>query len=219
MERISKAQLLVACLGLALAGPAFADREPPKLGGFVLGGRLGFAFPEGKIDRGAQKGISSAVPLAIPLELDLGGRFPFGLAVGAYFQLAPGATDCPSNETCEALYSRLGVQMEYRFLNGQRVMPWVGGGLGWEWFSFREEAPGVAAATVTATGPELSLQGGVDFRLGRRWAIGPYLTLAFGRFDREELKSSFGNASATVPSGDRTTHTWIHLGVRSSVTF
>jgi len=216
MARTSKALLLLA--GLSLAAPAFGDGPPPKLGGFVLGARLGFAFPEGKADAGAAEPLRRAVPVAIPFELDLGGRFPFGLALGAYFQLAPGVPDCPAGETCDALYSRIGVQAEFRFRNGSRVMPWVGGGLGWEFFSFREELNGLGA-TLTATGPELSLQGGVDFRLGRRWAIGPYLTLAFARFDRERLETSLGNATATVPSGDRSTHTWIHLGVRSSVTF
>ena len=217
MSRHVKALALLG--GMALAGPAFAQGETPKLGGFVLGARLGLAFPGGKIDRAASEGISYAVPVAVPFELDVGGRFSFGLGLGGYFQLAPAATDhCPAGHTCSALSFRLGVQGEYRFRNGERVMPWVGAGFGWEFFALEEKAGG-QTTTATAWGPEGNVQGGVDFRLGRRWAIGPYLALHFARFDKEKVDGPAGNQTVTVPSGERATHTWTIVGVRSSVTF
>lgn len=216
MARIAKALLLVS--GFALAGPALADDLPPKLGGFVLGARLGLAIPGGRAARGTEN-IGYAVPVAVPFQLDLAGRLSFGLGFGGYFQLAPGGTDhCPADATCSALSMRLGLQAEYRFLQGRRVMPWVGAGVGLEWLFLRLEAGGQESRSYYS-GPEGVLQGGVDFRLGRRWAIGPYLALHVAEYSRRRFETPLGTQDETIPSGERATHTWTVLGVRSSVTF
>jgi hypothetical protein len=195
---------------------AAADDLPPKLAGFLLGVRLGLAIPLGKMASGNTWPISHWVPLNVPIQLDFGGRLGSGLGIGGYFQFAPHATaNCPSGN-CYALSFRVGLQAEFRFLNEEGpMMPWVGAALGWEWLKAWEEAH-LFGGEYLLSGPELVLQGGVDFRLGRRWALGPYLAVHVSQY---YWSGSTLSSSGPLPSSDFTTHAWIILGVRSSVTF
>ena len=194
-----------------------ADDLPPKLGGLVVGARIGFGFSVGTL-KASWSAVSHYAPWSVPLELELSGRLRSGLGFGGYFQFAPaGTANCPSSGMCHALTLRTGLRAEFRFLNGWLVMPWFGAAFGWEWLMLREG--GFLAQTVNLSGPELGLQAGVEFRIGRRWTIGPYVAAHLSQYVLFNIEGFFGEDAQVFPSSERTVHAWLMAGGRTSVTF
>src|SRR5512139_3963673 len=68
--------------------------------GFVIGGRLGLAFPGGEV-AGNEK-LGDYVDWAMPLQLDIGGRGE-RFAVSGYLRLAPGKLDPSIQDGCDAV--------------------------------------------------------------------------------------------------------------------
>lgn len=202
--------------------PASASpRQPPPgdvQSGFTMGARLGLAFPSGRTAKGASDSYGAMVPVAIPLQFDVGVRLPAGLGLGGYVQVASAAPDCNPGVTCSALLFRIGAQADLRFNQRGRAMPWVGVMLGWEFFDFIQKTGGTEVDQAMS-GLEWGVQGGLDLRVGRRWAIGPYGQLGFGTYTQATVSIDGNGTSASIPTSDRARHQWFTLGAKATVTF
>lgn len=187
------------------------DEEPVR---FVLGARLGVGLPVRlTLDGGDLWPRAHWASLNTPIQLDFGARLGFGLVLGGSFQLAP---HHPSVVSESALSFRLGLQADFRFVNGRnRLVPWLGGAVGWEWLTARDGTS--LARDYLLSGPTGTLQGGFDIRLGKHrqsgaWTLGPYLAVQITHF-------LWAWSMWPLPSAELATHALIIFGVRSSVTF
>lgn len=169
--------------------------------------------------------MSEAVAWQVPLQADAlwswGGERGGG-AAGLYGSWGPGqaGTDaCLDGASCSARVLRAGAQALGRFPRWRAgAAAWLGGALGWEWASHRRARAG-ARTTTRWSGPELSVQGGVDWRIadwGRRGAIalGPFALVGLGQYRSVSVDTPEESGSGAI--ADRSVHGWIHLGVRGT---
>ncbi|HET8538367.1 MAG TPA: hypothetical protein VFL83_00715 [Anaeromyxobacter sp.] len=186
--------------------------------GIELGLRLAYAPSLG--NAAGLVPMSEAVDVQVPIQLDAAwATETFG--AGTYVSWAPGqagAQGCTDGASCSAQVTRAGVQAIWKVREASLggAMPWLGGGLGWEWASHRRERLG-AATTTRWNGPELSLQGGAAWRAGERFTVGPYLLVGVGWYERVTIETAESSGSGSL--GDRAVHGWIHVGVRGTAAF
>lgn len=200
--------LLAAAALLALAGTARAAPE--------LGLRLGVALPLG--DTVPDVALSEQLGVQFPVQLDALWRAD-RFAAGGYGSWGPGgAGTCDAGASCDGSSWRAGVQATYalraaggRAPGWEGFQPWAGVGAGWEWTTHRQRADG---EVLTAwNGPEISAQGGVEWRVGRRLALGPVLLVGLGRYRHLSVETPFDSGSTALPR--RSIHAWVHLGARA----
>ncbi len=204
--------LLVAALLLPTA--AAAQRGV----GVELGLRLGWASAVG--DAARYVPMSEAVAWQVPIQAEVAWaaqRFAAGL-YGSWAPAGAGAQGCTDGASCSAQVARAGFEGAWRFpALGFGAAPWLGGALGWEWASHRRERLG-AETTTRWNGPELGLQGGLDWKLlgwSKTWWVGPYAQVGLGRYERMTLETAGAAASGGI--ADRAIHAWLQLGVRGAV--
>ncbi len=210
----------------ALLGAALVAVLPaaPAAAGPSVGLRLGWASAVGSA--AARLPISEEVVWQVPIQAEVLWRAPWGapaplagLSLGLYGSYAPpglaGAGSAPcAGASCSAQAIRAGAQALWTFAPWVLdANPWVGAGAGWEWASHRRERLG-ATTTTRWNGPELSIQGGAAWRLGRALALGPYALVGFGRYRDVGIETPVESASASI--GARAVHAWIHAGVRGT---
>lgn len=201
--------------------------------GLHFGLRLGYGFPLGKATGTASSSggtggtttttgsgdLSDSVAGQIPIWVDLGWQFSPKLMAGAYFSYGFVLPSGDLADACDAARAdctlsdiRLGLQAQYNFAPGRGTDPWLGIGVGYEWFKIA-----VNDATFTFHGWELPmLQGGVDFGGDSGGStIGPFVAFTFGRFTRGKVE--FGSISESGDIDDVATHNWLFVGVRGVV--
>ena len=192
--------------------------------GLQLGLRLGYAPAMGdafqvKGDPQAAK-MSDGVKSQVPLQLDVSYRFDKFLAAGAYLSYGFGQVGgqikdlCDSNGLdCSASVVRVGVQGIYTFSQAQAALvPWAAVNLGYE--RGKLEASGFGASgSETASGWELGLTVGGDYRATPQFAIGPFVGLSLGQYTSAESGGALGGGSLDI---DKKLHEWLQLGVRGT---
>jgi hypothetical protein len=187
-----------AAVALALAAPSASALEP------FLGARIGLGLPFGDIVSGndVRDVVSSVVPLQVEGGLRLGRPFSLGAYLSYGFGLLGDETDraCGAVD-CSARIFRIGVQGAIHSDIGSGRDVWGGVLFGWERLGL--DAP----QDVTASGPELGVQGGFDFT-GTRTGFGPFVSLTFGEFTSLEV------GGRDAPVGDEKVHGTLLLGVR-----
>ena len=234
--------LLVALFGVALADRAGATDEAaaasPRASNVHLALRTGFGVPLGTYAEQRSlagfretdvNALGDDTYGAVPLWLDAGYRLTPELMLGAYFVYGlvlpktaasgdPLGGGCPEGFDCFASGVRLGLQAQYRFLLGPAFQPWLGIGVGYEWVSSRLEGQAFGIpldASTSYSGPDLlHLQGGVDFRLGRVFGLGPFLSVSAMEYTSCSLELSAD--SSTCELNDKGWHGWLVFGVRGS---
>jgi hypothetical protein len=185
-------------LALAFAASTASAADP------FLGARIGFGLPFGEIASGTD--LRDVVSSDVPLQVDAGLRFGHPLSLAAYLsygfgQLADDADRACGSADCSARILRLGVQAAiHSGIGGSRDV-WGGVVFGWERLAL--DAP----TDLTASGPELGIQGGLDFT-GSGTGFGPYVSLTFGEFSSLEV------GGRDVDVGDEKVHGTLLLGVR-----
>ena len=193
----------------ALLLPAAALARP------TLGLRLAWAPAAGSAAEHVP--MTEVIASAFPVQADALWRWD-RLAAGAYASWAPGlvgAGTCTDGASCSASAIRAGAQATWAFDPWSfGAKPWVGGGRGWEWASQRRERLG-AVTTTRWNGPELAAQGGAAWRVGARFAIGPFALVGLGRYAGLSVETTQGSASGAIEH--RAVHAWIHLGVCGTV--
>jgi hypothetical protein len=167
--------------------------------------------------------MSGAWTGAVPLEIAARYRFTPSLSAGAFFQWGPAfvtSTGFAQIAGSSGSDMRLGIELVYAFTPGAALDPWVGLGTGWQWTSYSS-----SSASVTLSGWEyLNVQAGLDFALGQALAIGPYLGFAGGNytniFASGAANTGVGNDyGGAIPTGARSFHAWIQLGVKGTAAF
>lgn len=209
--------LLPAALALAaLLVPAAARPEPLRI---AAGARLGWAAAAGD----AAKGLpvrEFALASQVPLQLDATLRAWRALDAGAYLSYGIGGVDrraifglCGgAGADCSGRAWRAGVQARWSFpALRDRLVPWAGVALGWQWASVDLEGP-LGASRLSANGLEAGVQGGAAWRVTPRLSAGPYLSLSVGRYRSGEVVVG-GSASSRGDVVDKAFHEWLGAGV------
>lgn len=207
--------LPIAAVALCVAlAPAARAAVPP----LELGARAGYAVALG--DAARDVGMRElTVASQVPLQLEVSARLWRDLSAGLYASYGFGRADDAAlfgacgvpGVSCSGRVLRAGIQGRWSFPDVQPFVPWAGAGLGWEWA--RVEGKDVTGrSTIDLDGLDLSLQGGGDYRLTSRLAIGPYVQLGLGRYRRDRVTvggTSAGSGSIAHPAF----HGWLGLGV------
>lgn len=211
-----------------------ADGAAVSQTGFETGLRLGVGMPVGKGGRGldsVERNLNDLVTWRTPFWLDVGYRFSHVTTVGVYAQLGVGGDGDACAGECDWADLRIGAQAQWRFAPSASVHPWLGVGLGYEWLSFRTllrvpvpdpgpDDPDVIPVRTAELlgGPELLLQGGLDFRVEDSFSIGPYASATVGQYVSDRLRCDPPDLGcAEVPSIDGAGfHSWLGVGLRGT---
>lgn len=213
--------------------------------GFTAGLRIGVGIPLGNAGEsvaspipgapsaGAERDLSDLTPVRVPVWVDVGYSVTGALTLGAYGQVGFGGSGDACLQDCDWSDIRIGAQAELRLLPGAPVDPWLGVGLGYEWLSYRQllagqipDAAGVpqdfqVRVTERFGGPELLLQGGIDFQVEDALRIGPYASATLAQYLTDSY-SCQPDIEGACPSGTSidgaSFHSWIGFGVRGAYT-
>ncbi|HEY3233683.1 MAG TPA: hypothetical protein VGJ84_03145 [Polyangiaceae bacterium] len=221
----------LAGVGLWSHSASAEEASVEELSGFETGFRLGYGIPFGKATddpyawdyggeiRPAMSQMNDEIAGQVPLWFDVGARIRSNFMVAAAFRYGFGVAGnnlaCGGGWRCSTHDIGLGVEFLYHFRPLEVVDPWIGAGLGYEWWSVTIGGAGVI--TSGARGFEfLNVQGGVGFALGVPSArFGPFLSLSVGQFDSISVECT--GACSVSGGGDvqnKTMHQWLIFGVR-----
>ncbi|WP_141594577.1 outer membrane beta-barrel protein [Myxococcus sp. AB056] len=242
-------------LSLMLSAPAFAAdwRDDGNVGrknfksaddveqaqedrGFALGLRAGYGVPLGHAagsELGETPKMSEAFKSAIPLQVEAGYFFNSNVYLGAYFQYAPVliAEDCDPEVSCSANQMRFGINASYHFRAGEKLMPWMGLGIGYEMLNLNVTSSEDGVEGTVGTGVRgiefAALQAGADYRINDTFSIGPYLSLAAGVYQSSTTSIEMKNVpiigdvskSESESIDNKTVHAWLSGGVRMQFRF
>ena len=202
---------IVAYVVLASRG---ADANEPAGRPVAVAVSLGYAAPVGWAERGA--GVSDTTFGTIPVIVDAAYRLSpvLGISTRAQYGIAI-PTLCRSADDCiGSLGSDFAVSLAVRFYAPRLgpIAPFVDGGIGYEWLSTRLADAGGHSARSYQGPLFLSATLAAPFRLGRRWAIGPFVSAAAGTFTAFSLDTNVSIQSGNVPA--RAVHAWLTFGGR-----
>jgi hypothetical protein len=228
--------LTVVGSSVLFAMPALAETPPPASGGLgetYVGMRGGYALPLGNVRSSAAEGdvamadlVSAAIPVWLDAEYAPIPQLVLGLSlIYAPALTAPAAADlasdeldaaaprgCPDGESCSSFFIRPGGHIAYHPLPHAVVDPWIGAGVGYEWFRYTTTL-GDTKNKVTYHGPELIHgQLGLDFRLTKSTWLGLFGAFEVGRYVGCGLKINTRAGSCNLV--DRTQHEWATAGLR-----
>lgn len=219
MRRALAAFCLAALAAASAAAQDAALPAKPTGGaserGLQLALRTGFARPFGKIADDSTASISDAFTGFLPIWLEGGYRFNPNLFVGAFFQYALGlAKNCDPGFSCSGSDLRFGVEAHFHLLPSQKVDPWAGVGVGYEWLNIRESR-GSLNIDGGARGFEfVSLQAGADMALTDKFSVGPFVALTLAQYG---IVSASGGGPPISQNIQRTSlHELLLFGVRGA---
>ena len=221
---------LLALFTAVLLSPALAAAQPGGRGpygeppgppdqGFVLSGRIGYGFPGGDLAgpsefQGSTR-VSDTADGKVPFWLELGYRFTGHVWGTAYLELAPASvasTFCGGGD-CTGSDVRAGLELQYHFLPYQQVDPWLGLGVGAE---FLNDHDNVSGTSERFSGWEFPmLEGGLDFAVTRRFALGPYASLSYGQYTSHRVEQA--GVATTTDIADQAWHNWFQVGVKATI--
>jgi hypothetical protein len=194
--------LAAAAALLALATPS-ARAEPV----FALRAGVAPAFGSAAAD----VPVADAVSLQVPLQLDAlwrRGRF----AAGVYGSWGWGRVDACEG-SCSGSVWRAGLQGTYSFAPVRGAEPWAGLAAGYEWAIAKRGRGGGEISTTWRGFELLAAQGGVEWRVARMSALGPFVMVGVGRYADLSVDTGVESASASIP--ERALHGWIQVGLRA----
>ena len=131
----------------------------------------------------------AALPVTLPLRLEIGLRFPdgtfFGL-LGEYVIPSDMSCCCAADPgTCTIWTARVGLEFQYHFADRKVIHPWLGLGAGLELTHLTASGDfgttsGDATVTSSGSGWFGEVQLGVDVPVGETFHIGPWLQFSLG---------------------------------------
>lgn len=162
---------------------------------------------------------------AVPVEVAARYRFTPNISVGPYFQWGPAFTTSTGFDSISGSAGtdmRLGLELVYGFAPDAGMNPWASYGMGWEWTKYSGTKSGQSAA-VTVNGWEyLNFQVGLDFKLARAFAVGPYVGFSAGTYSSIVASGASntgpgGNYGGSVDLAARAFHGWFQFGVKGTL--
>jgi outer membrane protein W len=212
--------LLTLSFAALRAAPAYAEDT-----GFEAGLRLGYGIPLGSATDNGD--LSDAVGGQVPLILDIGYRVIPNLFIGLYAQygfawVGDNFDDlCDlSGASCSAHDIRLGVEGHFHFRPREKLDPWIGLGIGYEWLSMSAEQNDVELSMTFHGFEFVNLQAGLDIRVAENFYLGAFLTLTIAEFSEASVDGdapAFGaQFGANGDIDDKGVHEWLLLGVRGA---
>ncbi len=196
----------VAAVLLALAAPVAARAEPAVAVRLAVAPAVGSVVPDVP--------VSDEVHLQFPIQIDAGWAFG-PLVVGAYGSWGYARVGVCGG-SCDGSVLRTGLQAAWTFgkvIELRGAEPWVGGGTGYEWATARRASAGSTVTTTWRGFELLSVQGGLDWRVAKMVAVGPFLLVGVGRYTNMALDTGVETASAELTQ--KAVHAWIAVGVRA----
>jgi hypothetical protein len=208
--------LLLALAALpAAAQPAGEETE------FLVSTRAGYGVPFGEVARDGEA-VDEIVPDKFPLGLELGYRLTPRVHGDIYVELAPARVAdaaCGAGGSCRAYDLRFGLLFLLRLAPGRQLDPWIGIGVGVEVLQAEVQGADPAAPPGGSerrwTGIEVPLEAGVDVRISRRLALGPYVSASLAQFTSKEERP-VGGTGATGPVDHRQLHGWLQAGLKAT---
>jgi hypothetical protein len=176
---------------------------------FRVGARLGFALPFGTLN---DIGLRHFVPYQVPVALDAGHMIGSHVLIGAYGQYGVAAAGDYAGPNVSRSDISFGAQAQFHPCANGLLDPWLGVGAGYEILRGSSRV-----LRVQVGGFELvKLQGGVDFRLARAFALGPFLSYSVGEY--KTLTDEFGDSgrSTTLHFDIAGRHEWLTAGVKGT---
>ena len=196
-----RVRTLVAAVLVSLAGalPAPASAQ------LTLAFRIGYGIGRGDVRSGAA--LADFVDATVPVTID--GLWRFGaLSAGAYVSYADDysapvlkarCTSISSGSSCSSAGTRAGLEAQWAFSDGF-LRPWAGASLGWEWLLLD-----LGGGKGSFSGPEGTVQLGLDLSATSSIGVGPYVSASAGRYV---------DATGMAIPGANAWHAWYVFGLR-----
>jgi opacity protein-like surface antigen len=216
---------MVTSIGGAAVAQQPAPAPAPSGRAIEFGARFAFGVGLGNVGRTAtetaDRKLADATSAILPLWLDLGFRINPHLYVGAFFQYAIGFINNDRNPQCSATGvscsindKRLGANVHYHFAPGEPFDPWLGLGVGYEWFGASMGQAGMSLDT-TVTGFEFAnFQLGGDFIASPSFHCGPFTSFSLGQFNSVSLSGAGQSGSTDITS--KALHEWLLFGFKGA---
>lgn len=214
----------IGVLGLSLAALGWSNAaQAQEKTGFEIGGRIGYGIPLGKATGDATEDMNKGISGQVPLWLDIGGRVTPHIMIGAGLQYGFGilpsdvSDSCNANNLdCSTHVIRIGPEIAYHISPFEKTDPWIGGGMGYEWWTLSQSGSG-NELSVTARGIEfVNFQAGVDFAVGDSVGLGPFLSFSMGQYDHIDCSGAgcglTGSFSGSIDN--KSLHEWFVFGFR-----
>jgi hypothetical protein len=197
-------------VALVSPGSALALDQPHP--GFEIGLRTGHALAAGRQGvptTGTNNHMDEFVTGQLPFWLDVGYRPTSKVYLGGFLQYGLGLV----NDAQEGRYH----------FNLGSFSPWLGYGLGYEWWSFK-----VDYNLGVGTDPDFqdtwlgfefaNFQVGADFQVLRRLILAPFISFSLDQF--RNFKRTLDSPAMTVKYdvADKSIHEWLFLGLRIAFT-
>jgi hypothetical protein len=200
-------------------------KKPHGKTGFELGPRLGVGMPLGELTDEANEDMDTLVRSQIPLWVDVGYRATPLVFAGGYLSFGPAfypddAGTCNASGVDCSLYSlRMGVEGLFHLQPKAEADPWLGVNIGYEALSLLQDGPR-RDATLTYSGWELGVQGGLDFAVTKFFGLGPFVALAVGQYTNVTTTCD-GSACRGVDAHSESIdeiglHQWLMAGARGT---
>jgi outer membrane protein W len=193
--------------------------------GFEAALRLGYGIPLG--DAAGNAELSDGIAGQVPLILDIGYRITPMVFLGVYGQygfawLSDNYADgCDAtNASCSAHDIRLGIEAQFHFQPLEKLDPWIGVGIGYEWAGLDVEVGNMEVDTTLSGFEFINLQAGLDIRVSEHFYVGPFLNFSIGQYSSASASCSGGGLCADQfgvngDIDDKAVHEWLMLGVRA----
>jgi len=213
---------VAAALGLSLAPSATAQ--------VALDLKLGYGLPTGNV--WTVSPVSATWPMSkswtgsIPVEFGARYRISPAISAGVYFGWGPAfvtSTGFDAITGSSGSDLRVGIDLVYAFSPDRAMSPWLSLGTGWEWTAY-SGTKGGQSATVTMNGWEyVNVQAGLDFKVAKAFALGPYLGFLGGNYSSIVASGASNNGvganyGGSVDTAARSFHGWLQLGVKGTLT-
>ena len=190
------------------------------------------AFPFGAATAGRADALSARYGWQwVPFEIGLGAKVTDELYFGAYFNVGVGAegsdttterhceagNDIEDDVSCSSATVHAGLEARYSFMPAESTNAWLGYGVGITTASQSISDAGRYDETSTAQGIDFArLSGGLDFRVGRGFGLGPFAVVSVGRYSHQ--RTTINNV--VTFSGDidhPAMHAWVSVGLRMAI--
>jgi hypothetical protein len=217
--------LIAALVFLLPSGSARAE-------GLEIGASVGAGLPIGDVDaprtifgNTVDDPLSRTVAILVPIGLEVGGHVARSWTLGGSLTIAPAipgsslGSQC-TGISCTVLDFRIGFGARYHFRPEDRLDPWLGAGLGYEWLHVGASTQ-YQSSEASASGFELArLEAGLDwgFRAptthadgtvtSRAFRFGPFVELTLAQYDWRTVFPSSSRFDSTARHG------WLMFGLR-----